>query len=97
MSRILVVGGAGFIGSQVVSHALSDSQHSVTVVDSLASTGGTNRVRAFDKSDRLRFVRADAADSALMSDLLASDGYDVVLQLATGWTVGLSGPDPMTE
>jgi UDP-glucose 4-epimerase len=82
--RVLVAGGAGYIGSVVTAALLAES-HEVTVLDDL-STGHEDAV-----PDGARFVRADVADAA--EDLLA-DGYDGVLHFAARSLVGESVQRP---
>ncbi|HWM59851.1 MAG TPA: UDP-glucose 4-epimerase GalE [Pseudonocardia sp.] len=82
--KLLVTGGAGYVGSVCTAH-LVENGHEVTVLDDL-STGHEDAV-----PDGARFVRADVADAA--EDLLA-DGYDGVLHFAARSLVGESVQRP---
>jgi UDP-glucose 4-epimerase len=82
--KLLVTGGAGYVGSVCSAH-LVENGHEVTVLDDL-STGHEDAV-----PDGARFVRADVADAA--EDLLA-DGYDGVLHFAARSLVGESVQRP---
>jgi UDP-glucose 4-epimerase len=73
MSRVLVTGGAGFIGHHLV-HALVRRDVAVTVLDNLV-VGRRENVPA-----RARFVEGDVCDPAAVRDAL--DGADTVLHLA---------------
>ena len=69
--RILVTGGAGFIGSHYVRTMLSGGypgfqDASVTVLDSLTYAGNLANLEPVAASPRLRFVRGDIADAALV-------------------------------
>jgi UDP-glucose 4-epimerase len=72
--RILITGGAGFIGSHLARRCIIDG-HEVTVLDNLSSGGASNIPRGAD------FIEADLADPD-MSGLLPARGYDVIMHLA---------------
>ncbi|PZS12493.1 MAG: dTDP-glucose 4,6-dehydratase [Pseudonocardiales bacterium] len=77
--RVLVTGGAGFIGANFVHHTLEhrpDAQ--VTVLDAL--TYAANRASLAPLGDRIRFVRGDVADAACV-DVLVKES-DVVVHFA---------------
>ncbi|MEV6903745.1 dTDP-glucose 4,6-dehydratase [Amycolatopsis sp. NPDC051372] len=83
--RVLVTGGAGFIGShyvrQVVSGAyptLRDAE--VVVLDKLTYAGNEANLDPVAGSPRLRFVRGDICDAPLVSDLMR--GVDLVVHFA---------------
>jgi dTDP-glucose 4,6-dehydratase len=77
--RMLVTGGAGFIGSNFVHYTLRHhADHEVTVVDKLTYAGSRSNLTAV--ADRIRFVEADVADSDAMSALVAQ--ADVVVHFA---------------
>jgi dTDP-glucose 4,6-dehydratase len=71
MARLLVTGGAGFIGSNFVHHVIDHTDHRVTVLDKLTYAG--NRASLSGLPDqRVKFVHGDVADAALVDELLAS-------------------------
>jgi dTDP-glucose 4,6-dehydratase len=71
MARLLVTGGAGFIGSNFVHHVIEHTDHQVTVLDKLTYAG--NRASLSGLPDqRLTFVHGDIADAAVVDDLMAS-------------------------
>jgi dTDP-glucose 4,6-dehydratase len=81
--RILVTGGAGFIGSNFVRGVLAGEYPAtvgaeVTVLDALTYSG--NRANLPVEDARLRFVPGDIGDAALVADLLP--GHDVVVHFA---------------
>jgi dTDP-glucose 4,6-dehydratase len=81
--RILVTGGAGFIGSSYVRAVLQDqfaevTGASVTVLDTLTYSG--NRANIPESDPRLTFVRGDIRDADLVRGLLP--GHDVIVHFA---------------
>ena len=73
--RILVTGGAGFIGSHYVRTMLSGGypgheDAAVTVLDNLTYAGNLANLAPVSASPRLRFVRGDIADIALVRSLV---------------------------
>ncbi|HUZ78913.1 MAG TPA: dTDP-glucose 4,6-dehydratase [Chloroflexota bacterium] len=77
--KLLVTGGAGFIGSNFVHYALHQHpEDQVTVLDKLTYAG--NRANLADLVDRMSFVQGDIADAALVREAMA--GQDAVLNFA---------------
>jgi dTDP-glucose 4,6-dehydratase len=82
MSTWVVTGGAGFIGSNFVRHALSDPACRVVVVDKLTYAGSLASLRDVLDEVRCTFVRADIADRAAMEDVLRAHRPDAVINFA---------------
>ena len=80
--RILVTGGAGFIGSAVVRHLVRETPHHVLVVDKLTYAGNLDSLAPVSNDPRYAFVRADVADAPRMRELLESYQPDAVMHLA---------------
>ena len=77
--RLLVTGGAGFIGSNFVHHVLSHTDHTVTVLDKLTYAGNLASLEGLPE-DRFRFVKGDITDAGLVDELFA--GVDAVVHYA---------------
>jgi dTDP-glucose 4,6-dehydratase len=83
--KILVTGGAGFIGSNFVRRTLTDAYPSlegaeVVVLDALTYSGNLENLTPVLESDRYRFVRGDIGDAALLDELLP--GIDAIVHFA---------------
>ena len=68
--RLLVCGGAGFIGSNFVRLRLADNQDEVTVLDKLTYAGNLANLAPVADSDRYTFVQGDICDAAVVSELI---------------------------
>ena len=88
--RILVTGGAGFIGSHL-SEALLERGHEVWALDNL-STGRLANLRTFERHPRFRFLEGDVTDSALVHGLVAQCEQVFHLAAAVGVKYVLENP-----
>jgi dTDP-glucose 4,6-dehydratase len=80
--RIIVTGGAGFIGSAVCRHLLNETDAEVANIDNLTYAGNLNSLRAISDDRRYRFVKADVCDQAAVGQLFDTVRPDAVLHLA---------------
>jgi dTDP-glucose 4,6-dehydratase len=71
MRRLLVTGGAGFIGSNFVHHVIQNTGDHVTVLDKLTYAGNRASLDGLP-GDRFTFVRGDITDAALVNELFAT-------------------------
>ena len=79
MRKLLVTGGAGFIGSNFVHYVLENTDDSVTVLDKLTYAGNLASLEGLP-ADRFTFVKGDIADAQLVSTL--ADDHDVIVHYA---------------
>ena len=80
--RIIVTGGAGFIGSALCRHLLAATGHDVLNIDKLTYAGTLTSLRDVAANPRYRFVEADICDRARMAALFAEFRPDGVMHLA---------------
>jgi dTDP-glucose 4,6-dehydratase len=79
MRRLLVTGGAGFIGSNFVHHVIAHTDDHVTVLDKLTYAGNRRSLEGVP-ADRLTFVQGDVADDVVVDQLFAR--VDAVVHFA---------------
>ncbi len=92
--KLLVTGGAGFIGSNFVHYMLREhADVEIVNVDLLTYAGNPDNLRPVADDPRHRFVRADVADRAAMEPLFA-EGVDAVVHFAAESHVDRSIADP---
>ncbi|MDK9339120.1 dTDP-glucose 4,6-dehydratase [Propionibacterium freudenreichii] len=79
MARLLVTGGAGFIGSNFVHHVINHTDDTVVVLDKLTYAGNMGSLEGLP-ADRYSFVKGDVCDRELVDKLVA--GADAVVHFA---------------
>jgi dTDP-glucose 4,6-dehydratase len=80
--RILVTGGAGFIGSAVCRHLIAKTDAEVVNIDKLTYAGNLDSLRKVSGDRRYRFVKADICDATAISRLFNELRPDAVMHLA---------------
>ena len=80
--RILITGGAGFIGSALVRHIIRKTPHRVLNIDKLTYAGDLTTVAEVAASPRYRHSLADICDANLMMEAFTSFKPDAVIHLA---------------
>ena len=93
--RVLVTGGAGFIGSAVCRHFIADLKHDVIVVDKLTYAGNMASLAPVASSSRYAFEKHDICDSEAVQGIFAKYRPDAVVHLAAESHVdrSISGSD----
>ncbi len=94
--RILVTGGAGFIGSAVVRRIIGQTPHAVCVFDKLTYAGNLASLASVQSNPRYHFVRGDICDSNAVGAILSSFRPDVIMHLAAESHVDRSIEGPAT-
>lgn len=80
--RILVTGGAGFIGSALIRYLIANTEYEVLNVDSLTYAGNLSSLGEIAASPRYRFERADICDTAKIETILSDFQPDIIAHLA---------------
>ena len=81
--KILITGGAGFIGSNFVHHWCNNYQSDrVVVLDALTYAGNRNNIASLEKTANLLFVQGDICDRSLVDKLLAEEEIDTIAHFA---------------
>lgn len=93
--RVLVTGGAGFIGSAVCRHFISDLDYDVVVVDKLTYAGNLASLASVASSPRYAFEQQDICDADAVNAIFAKYQPDAVVHLAAESHVdrSISGSD----
>ena len=80
--KILVTGGAGFIGSAVIRHIINNTDHSVVNVDKLTYAGNLESLTSIDEDARYAFEQVDICDANEIKRVFNVHQPDVVMHLA---------------
>ncbi|MEO8594661.1 MAG: dTDP-glucose 4,6-dehydratase [Candidatus Solibacter sp.] len=97
--KILVTGGAGFIGSAFVRMAIGETDLSVVNLDQLTYAGNLENLVSIAGSPRYRFVQGDICDAALVNALVEEERPDAVVHFAAESHVDRSilSPEPVVR
>jgi dTDP-glucose 4,6-dehydratase len=97
--KLLVTGGAGFIGSAVVRHILASSNDTVVNLDKLTYAGNKESIPAELQNDRYVFEQVDICDATELKRVFAEHQPDVVMHLAAESHVdrSIDGPGEFIE
>lgn len=96
MKRLLVTGGAGFIGSNFVQYLLGSREGVEVLVnlDALTYAGNPENLKSVENDPRYRFVKGDVRDRKLVEELFDQYQFDTVVHFAAESHVDRSITDP---
>ncbi|RMZ62255.1 dTDP-glucose 4,6-dehydratase, partial [Vibrio anguillarum] len=97
--KILVTGGAGFIGSAVVRHIIQNTQDSVINIDKLTYAGNLESLQGIDSSDRYAFEPVDICNRSELDRVFYVHQPDAIMHLAAESHVdrSIDGPAAFIE
>lgn len=97
--KILITGGAGFIGSAVVRHIINDTKDSVINIDKLTYAGNLESLADISDNERYVFEHADICDAPRMSHIFDKYQPDAIMHLAAESHVdrSITGPAAFIE
>jgi dTDP-glucose 4,6-dehydratase len=80
--KLLITGGAGFIGSAVIRHIINNTNHNVVNVDKLTYAGNLESLSLVEGSDRYVFEKADICDMKAIKRIFSEHQPDIIMHLA---------------
>ena len=93
--KILITGGAGFIGANYVFYMLKEHpDYDIVCLDALTYAGNLETLEPAMKNDRFKFVKGDVADREAVFKLFEEEGFNVVVNFAAESHVDRSIEDP---
>ncbi|WP_347331360.1 dTDP-glucose 4,6-dehydratase [Marinimicrobium locisalis] len=97
--KLLVTGGAGFIGSAVVRQLMAASEHEVLILDALTYAGNLESVPGYESHPGMRFAQVDLRDEEATRRAVLGFGPDVIMHLAAESHVdrSIDGPKAFLE
>lgn len=99
MRKVIVTGGAGFIGSALVRHLVSETEADIVVIDRLTYAASRATLAPLEATGRVRLIVEDIRNAAAMTAIIAQERPDHVFHLAAETHVdrSISGPADFLE
>lgn len=94
--KLLVTGGAGFIGSNFVHFSLTQNKYELVVLDALTYAGNLENLKDLSKRSDFKFIKGDIRDAKLIEKILKEESIDAVIHFAAESHVDRSILDPLS-
>jgi dTDP-glucose 4,6-dehydratase len=96
MKKVLITGGAGFIGSHVVRHFVNTyPDYLIVNLDKLTYAGNLANLKDIDHKKNYHFIKGDITDAAFIDNLFAQEQFDAIIHLAAESHVDRSITSPI--
>jgi dTDP-glucose 4,6-dehydratase len=79
---IVVTGGAGFIGSELIRYLIKNSEHSLINIDKLTYSGNLESLESVESSNHYHFEQIDICDESELKRVLKENEPDIIIHLA---------------
>ena len=86
--KLLITGGAGFIGSAVIRHIINNTSHSIVNVDKLTYAGNLESLESVENNSRYAFEQVDICDANEIKRVFNEHQPDIVMHLAAESQIG---------
>lgn len=97
MRKILITGGAGFIGCHVVKLFVKKyANYKIYNLDALTYAGNLENLKDIENADNYQFVKGDITDEQFINELFSENSFDAVIHLAAESHVDRSILDPLS-
>ena len=94
LKKILITGGAGFIGSALIRHIINHTLHSVINIDKLTYAGNLESLESVKNNSRYVFEKSDICDQSEIKRIFNQYNPDIIIHLAAESHVDRSIDDP---
>ena len=98
-NKILITGGAGFIGSNYVELVISNSEDEVFILDNLTYAGNLKNLKAVSQLPNYNFIKGDICDKTLINNLFTENRFSKVIHFAAESHVdnSITGPSAFIQ
>ena len=93
--KVIVTGGAGFIGSALIRYLIKNTDCSVLNLDKLTYAGNPDNLKEISASSRYQFVRCDIFDDSAVREIFRKFAPDTIMHLAAETHVDRSIDAPL--